>query len=195
MQNLKGLKIGYALTGSFCTFSESFKLIETLINLGCEIFPIVSFNVQSIKNRFILPEETLKFLEGITKNQTIKTIESAESIGPRNVLDLMLVAPCTSNTLGKFSNGINDTPVTMAMKSFLRCQNKPLVIALSSNDALGITLKNIASLINTKNIYFSPMIQDDINKKPNSLIADYSKIIETITNALEGKQFRPIITI
>lgn len=195
MQNLKGLKIGYALTGSFCTFAESFKLIKELIKLNCEIFPIISFNVQNIKNRFILPNETIKFLEEVTKNQIIKTIESAESIGPKNFLDLMLVAPCTSNTLGKFSNGINDTPVTMAMKSFLRCQNKPLVIALSSNDALGLTLKNIASLLNTKNIYFSPMIQDDINKKPNSLISNYSKIIETMSNALEGKQIRPIITI
>ena len=177
MQNLKGLKIGYALTGSFCTFSESFKLIEKLLELNVEIFPIISFNVQSIKNRFITPEKTLEFLESKTKNPIIKTIEQAESIGPKNFLDLLLVAPCTSNTLGKFANGINDTPVTMAMKSFLRSQNKPLVIALSSNDSLGLTLKNIATLINTKNIYFSPMIQDDICKKPNSLVANYSKII------------------
>lgn len=195
MQNFKGLKIGYALTGSFCTFAESFKLIEKLIELNTEIFPIISFNVQSIKNRFILPEKTLEFLKNKTKNPIIKTIEEAESIGPRNFLDLLLVAPCTSNTLGKFANGINDTPVTMAMKSFLRGQNKPLVIALSSNDSLGLTLKNIATLINTKNIYFSPMIQDDIHKKPNSLVADYSKIINTISHSLNNTQIRPIITI
>ncbi|HJC99973.1 MAG TPA: dipicolinate synthase subunit B [Candidatus Dwaynia gallinarum] len=195
MQNLKGLKIGYALTGSFCTFSESFKLIEKLLELNVEIFPIISFNVQSIKNRFITPEKTLEFLESKTKNPIIKTIEQAESIGPKNFLDLLLVAPCTSNTLGKFANGINDTPVTMAMKSFLRSQNKPLVIALSSNDSLGLTLKNIATLINTKNIYFSPMIQDDICKKPNSLVANYSKIIDTMLNALNNNQIRPIITI
>lgn len=195
MQNLKGLKIGYALTGSFCTFSESFKLIEKLLELNVEIFPIISFNVQSIKNRFITPEKTLEFLESKTKNPIIKTIEQAESIGPKNFLDLLLVAPCTSNTLGKFANGINDTPVTMAMKSFLRSQNKPLVIALSSNDSLGLTLKNIATLINTKNIYFSPMVQDDICKKPNSLIANYSKIIDTMLNALNNNQIRPIITI
>lgn len=195
MQNLKGLKIGYALTGSFCTFSESFKLIERLLELNVEIFPIISFNVQSIKNRFITPEKTLEFLESKTKNPIIKTIEQAESIGPKNFLDLLLVAPCTSNTLGKFANGINDTPVTMAMKSFLRSQNKPLVIALSSNDSLGLTLKNIATLINTKNIYFSPMVQDDICKKPNSLVANYSKIIDTMLNALNNNQIRPIITI
>ncbi len=195
MQNLKGLKIGYALTGSFCTFSESFKLIEKLVELNVEIFPIISFNVQSIKNRFITPEKTLEFLESKTKNPIIKTIEQAESIGPKNFLDLLLVAPCTSNTLGKFANGINDTPVTMAMKSFLRSQNKPLVIALSSNDSLGLTLKNIATLINTKNIYFSPMVQDDICKKPNSLVANYSKIIDTMLNALNNNQIRPIITI
>lgn len=195
MQNLKGLKIGYALTGSFCTFSESFKLIEELLELNVEIFPIISFNVQSIKNRFITPEKTLEFLESKTKNPIIKTIEQAESIGPKNFLDLLLVAPCTSNTLGKFANGINDTPVTMAMKSFLRSQNKPLVIALSSNDSLGLTLKNIATLINTKNIYFSPMVQDDICKKPNSLVANYSKIIDTMLNALNNNQIRPIITI
>ena len=195
MQNLKGLKIGYALTGSFCTFSESFKLIKKLLELNVEIFPIISFNVQSIKNRFITPEKTLEFLESKTKNPIIKTIEQAESIGPKNFLDLLLVAPCTSNTLGKFANGINDTPVTMAMKSFLRSQNKPLVIALSSNDSLGLTLKNIATLINTKNIYFSPMVQDDICKKPNSLVANYSKIIDTMLNALNNNQIRPIITI
>ena len=195
MQNLKGLKIGYALTCSFCTFSESFKLIEKLVELNVEIFPIISFNVQSIKNRFITPEKTLEFLESKTKNPIIKTIEQAESIGPKNFLDLLLVAPCTSNTLGKFANGINDTPVTMAMKSFLRSQNKPLVIALSSNDSLGLTLKNIATLINTKNIYFSPMVQDDICKKPNSLVANYSKIIDTMLNALNNNQIRPIITI
>ena len=195
MQNLKGLKIGYALTGSFCTFSESFKLIEKLVELNVEIFPIISFNVQSIKNRFITPEKTLEFLESKTKNPIIKTIEQAESIGPKNFLDLLLVAPCTSNTLGKFANGINDTPVTMAMKSFLRSQNKPLVIALSSNDSLGLTLKNIATLINTKNIYFSPMVKDDICKKPNSLVANYSKIIDTMLNALNNNQIRPIITI
>lgn len=195
MQNLKGLKIGYALTGSFCTFSESFKLIEKLLELNVEIFPIISFNVQSIKNRFITPEKTLEFLESKTKNPIIKTIEQAESIGPKNFLDLLLVAPCTSNTLGKFANGINDTPVTMAMKSFLRSQNKPLIIALSSNDSLGLTLKNIATLINTKNIYFSPMVQDDICKKPNSLVANYSKIIDTMLDALNNNQIRPIITI
>lgn len=195
MQNLKGLKIGYALTGSFCTFAQSFELIENLIKHDAEIFPIVSSNVQTIPNRFIKPEETMKFLEEKCKNPIIKTIGQAESIGPKNFLDILLVAPCTSNTLGKFSNGINDTPVTMAMKSFLRNQNKPLVIALSSNDALGLTLKNIATLINTKNIFFTPMIQDDISKKPNSLVADYSKIINTIKLALDNKQIRPIVTI
>ncbi len=195
MQNLKGLKIGYALTGSFCTFAQSFELIENLIKHGAEIYPIVSSNVQTIPNRFIKPEETMKFLEEKCKHPIIKTIGQAESIGPKNFLDIMLVAPCTSNTLGKFSNGINDTPVTMAMKSFLRCQNKPLVIALSSNDALGLTLKNIATLINTKNIFFTPMIQDDISKKPNSLVADYSKIIDTMKLALDNTQIRPIVTI
>lgn len=195
MENLKGLKIGYALTGSFCTFTETFKLMEKLIDLEAEIFPIISFNVQTIKNRFIVPEKTIEFLQSKTKNPIIKTIEDAESIGPKNILDILLVAPCTSNTLGKFSNGINDTPVTMAMKSFLRCQNKPLVIALSSNDALGLTLQNISTLINIKNIYFVPMKQDDIIKKPNSLVADYSKIIETIKCALKQTQIRPIVTI
>ena len=195
MQNLKGLKIGYAITGSFCTFSKTFKLIDSLLELNAEIFPIVSFNVQSIKNRFITPEETIETLKSKTNNKILCTIEDAESIGPKNFLDVMLVAPCTSNTLGKFANGINDTPVTMAMKSFLRSQNKPLVIALSSNDSLGLTLKNIATLINTKNIYFCPMIQDDISKKPNSLVADYSKITTTLVDALNNTQTRPIITI
>ena len=195
MKNLDGLKIGYAITGSFCTFKDSFALMEKLIELGAYIYPIVSFNVQKMKNRFAIPEETIEFLKNKTKNTIFKSIEESESIGPKNFLDLFLVAPCTSNTLGKIANGINDTPVTMAVKSFLRGQDKPLVIALSSNDALGITLKNISSLINTKNIYFAPMIQDNIVSKPNSLVADYSKIIDTILLALEGKQIRPIITI
>lgn len=195
MENLKGLKVGYAITGSFCTFEESFSLIDKLIELEADIYPIISFNVQKIKNRFAIPDKTIEFLKSRTTHAILKTIEESESIGPKNFLDIMLVAPCTSNTLGKFANGINDTPVTMAMKSFLRSQNKPLVIALSSNDALGLTLKNISTLINTKNIYFAPMIQDNVINKPNSLVADYSKIIDTMILALEGKQIRPIITI
>lgn len=195
MENLKGIKIGYAITGSFCTFEQSFSLMEKLIELGADIYPIVSFNVQKIKNRFAIPEETMEFLKSKTNHAILKSIEESESIGPKNFLDLLLVAPCTSNTLGKIANGINDTPVTMAIKSFLRGQDKPVVIALSSNDALGLTLKNISSLINIKNIYFSPMIQDNIISKPNSLVADYSKVIDTILLALEGKQIRPIITI
>lgn len=195
MENLKGLKVGYAITGSFCTFEESFSLIDKLIELEADIYPIISFNVQKIKNRFAIPDKTIEFLKSRTNHAILKTIEESESIGPKNFLDIMLVAPCTSNTLGKFANGINDTPVTMAMKSFLRSQNKPLVIALSSNDALGLTLKNISTLINTKNIYFAPMIQDNVINKPNSLVADYSKIIDTMILALEGKQIRPIITI
>ena len=195
MENLRGLKIGYAITGSFCTFNESFALMEKLIELGADIYPIVSFNVQKIKNRFAIPEETMKFLKVKTNHAILKSIEESESIGPKNFLDLLLVAPCTYNTLGKVANGINDTPVTMAIKSFLRGQDKPVVIALSSNDALGLTLKNISSLINTKNIYFSPMIQDNVISKPNSLVTDYSKVIDTILLALKGKQIRPIVTI
>ncbi len=195
MIDFKGLKVGYALTGSFCTFKESFELIDKLVELGCEIYPIISFNVQKIKNRFIVPDKTLEFLKSKTKHPILKSIEESESIGPKNFLDIMVVAPCTSNTLAKFANGINDTPVTMAMKSFLRCQSKPLVLALSSNDALGLTLKNISTLINTKHIYFAPMIQDNVEKKPNSLVADYSKIINTMALALEGKQIRPVITV
>lgn len=195
MEKLKGLKVGYALTGSFCTFEESFSLMEKLIEHGADIYPIVSFNVQKIRNRFAVPDKTIEFLKSKTKHAILKTIEESESIGPKNFLDIMLVAPCTSNTLGKFANGINDTPVTMAMKSFLRSQDKPLVIALSSNDALGLTLKNISTLINTKNIYFAPMTQDNVINKPNSLVADYSKIIDTMLLALEGKQIRPVITV
>lgn len=195
MQFLKGLKVGYALTGSFCTFEQSFKLIKNLIDLGAEIYPIISFNVQNIKNRFMSIDKTIDFLEETTQNKIITTIEDAEPIGPKNFLDVFLVAPCTSNTLGKFANGINDTPVTMAMKSFLRNQNKPLIIALSSNDSLGLTLKNISTLINTKNIYFVPMIQDDIYRKPNSLVADYSKINDTIKLSINNTQIRPIISI
>lgn len=194
MENLKGLKVGYALTGSFCTFKKAFALMEKLVELGADIYPVVSTNVQKLKTRFINPDETMRFLEKLTPNPIIKTIPEAETLGPKNMLDIFLVAPCTSNTLGKLANGVNDTPVTMSVKSFLRCQNKPVVIALSTNDGLGLSLKNIATLINTKNIFFAPMIQDDVNnQKPNSLVADYSKIINTMAYALQGKQLRPLI--
>lgn len=190
--DFEGINIGYALTGSFCTFKDSIDQMKKLISLKANIFPVFSLNSQNINTRFGRAEDFMKEVEEITGNKIIKTIERAEPIGPKNNLDIFLIAPCTGNTLAKMNNGICDTPVLMAAKAHIR-NNKPIVIAISTNDGLGANLENIAGLINKKYIYFVPFGQDDYNKKPKSLVAHFSKIDETIKEALNGKQIQPII--
>lgn len=190
--DLKGLNLGIGICGSFCTFKDVIKEIKNLVELGINVYPVFSFNAQSIDTRFGKAEDIIKTIKDITGNNIITTIEDAEPIGPTNFLDAFLVAPCTGNTMAKLNKGITDTPVLMACKSNLR-NNKPVILALATNDALGANLENIGGLINKKNIYFVPFGQDDYIKKPKSMIANFSSIPEAIEKSLNGEQLQPII--
>ena len=182
--------IGYAFCGSFCTHSESLLILDKLCQ-RFDVIPIFSYNVFKTDTRFGKASELIEKVEKITNKAIIHTIEDAEPLGPKISLDGMIIAPCTGNTLAKLAHGITDTPVTMAAKAHMRC-TRPLVIALASNDALAANLENIALLLNRKNVYFVPVVQDDPERKPNSLVADFSLIEETYGAALIGKQLRPI---
>lgn len=189
---LKGKKVGVALTGSFCTFDKIFVELEKLTKTEAEVYTIFSNASQNISSRFGTPEEFMKRAEEITGRAPILTIEDAEPIGPKSYLDVLVIFPCTGNTIAKLANGITDTPALMAAKAHLR-NNKPLVISISTNDALGMNMKNIGLLLNAKNIYFVPFGQDNPIKKNNSLIAHTDKLIPTLELALEGEQYQPII--
>ncbi|HRL56495.1 MAG TPA: dipicolinate synthase subunit B [Lachnospira sp.] len=174
--------IGIAITGSFCTFDKMTGVIKTLTASGMRVIPIFSENVQHMDTRF----------GKITGEQVIGTIAKAEPIGPKSSLDALVIAPCTGNTIAKLAAGITDTPVLMAAKAHLR-NEKPLVISISTNDALGMNFKNIGTLMNIKNIYFVPFGQDNYEKKHHSMIAHVEKIPDTIEAALQGKQIQPVI--
>lgn len=189
---LEGIKIGLAVTGSFCTFDKIEKEVKTLVDRGADVYPIFSVNVQTTDSRFGDTGEYIDRISAMTGHQPILNLESAEPIGPKGWLDILLIAPCTGNTLAKLANGITDTPVLMAAKAHLR-NSKPLVISISTNDALGINFKNVGELFNIKNIYFVPFGQDDPVKKPNSMIAHTDRIADTLELALEGKQIQPVI--
>lgn len=189
---LAGKNIGIGITGSFCTFDKIIPQIVKLVEQGANVFPILSDNAKSIDSRFGDAKDFMEIIFDITRNKLITTIEDAEPIGPNEMFDILLIAPCTGNTIAKLSNGITDTPVLMAAKSHLRV-NKPVVISISTNDALGINFKNIATLFNTKNIYFVPFGQDNYKTKPNSMIAHIDKIVPALEMALEGKQLQPVI--
>ena len=184
--------IGYGITGSFCTFAKARKEIQKLKDMGANIIPIFSFNAQNCNTRFGNATEYVDGICAIAENAGIKTIPEAEPIGPNNFLDIMVIAPCTGNTAAKLCNGITDTPVLMAAKAHMR-NGKPLVIAISTNDALGIGFQNIGKLMNMKNIYFVPFGQDNYKSKPNSMIAQMELIPDTIEMALKGKQIQPVI--
>lgn len=192
IMSLSDLNIGFALTGSFCTYEKVFAQIKQLVDTGATLTTIFSYNAQNIDSRFGKAKDFLNQAAELTNKPPITTIEDAEPLGPKNMLDVLVVAPCTGNTLSKLANGITDTPVLMAMKGHLR-NNKPLILAVATNDALSMSLKNIGLLMNTKNIYFVPFSQDDCMKKPNSMIAHMNLISETILAALEGKQLQPIL--
>ena len=190
--SLSGKKIGIAFTGSFCTYARIFEALEALQKEGAVIQTIFSDSAQSIDSRFGTAESFLKRAEEITGIPPILTIKDAEPIGPKSLLDLLVIFPCTGNTLAKLANGITDTPVLMAAKAHLR-NNKPLLLSLSTNDALGMNMKNIGLLLNTKNIYFVPFGQDDPEKKPNSMTAHTDLLIPALEAALENRQLQPVI--
>lgn len=182
--------IGFALCGSFCTHEESLKVLKRL-RKKYEILPVMSETVYYTDTRFGKAADLIATVEKISARSAVHTVEDAEPLGPKIPLESLLICPCTGNTLAKIAHGVTDTPVTMAAKAHLRSE-RPLVIALASNDAMGANLQNIASLLNRKNVYFVPMVQDDIEKKPNSLVADFSKVEETLALAASGKQIRPL---
>lgn len=191
---LNNMKIGLGITGSFCNFKYVKEVIDELKGQNVEkIIPIISNNVATLDTRFYKADDFRKMLEENTKQEIIDSIVKAEPIGPKNMVDVILICPCTGNTLAKLANGITDTPVTMAVKSHIR-NNKPVVVGVSTNDGLGVTLKNIGELINTKNFYFVPFRQDDVVSKPKSLVLDYNMVIETVKYALDGKQVQPILS-
>mgnify|MGYP002625628609 CR=1 FL=1 len=183
--------IGFAMCGSFCTFSKAISQIEKLMSLGYNVIPIMSENAFSTDTRFGSAAEFVNKIESITGNKIISSICEAEPIGPKKMCDLIVIAPCTGNTLAKLSAGITDTSVTMAVKSHLRIC-RPVLVCVSTNDALGASAQNIGRLLNTKYFYFVPMSQDDCVNKPKSLSGDFNMIIKCADEALNGKQVQPI---
>ncbi len=184
--------IGFAICGSFCTFKTVFEEIKNLKKLGYKIVPIMSENSYSLDTRFGDAAHWREQFREITGNAIIHTIPQAEPIGPKKLLDALVIAPCTGNTLAKLSSGVTDTCVTLAAKAHLR-NGRPVIIAPSTNDALSNAGKNIGSLLNYKNIYFVPFGQDSCKGKPTSMVADFSLIPEALECALNGEQLQPII--
>ncbi len=182
--------IGYAFCGSFCTHSASLSVLESLAQ-KYEIQPILSPASATTNTRFGTAEELIKKVTAITGREPILTVRDAEPLGPKNPLEALVIAPCTGNTLAKLANAITDTSVTMAAKAHLRNGGR-LLLALASNDALGANLSNIGSLIVRKNVYFVPMVQDDVVKKPHSLVADFRLLPDALSAALDGRQLRPL---
>ena len=187
--DLSNRNIGYGITGSFCTFAKTRKEIQRLTEMGAHVIPIFSYQTQNCDTRFGTAKEFMEEVCDITGNPGIRTLQEAEPIGPKGYLDVMVIAPCTGNSAAKLANAITDTPVLMAAKAHMR-NGKPLVIAISTNDALGASFKNIGMLMNTKHIYFVPFAQDNYEKKPNSMVAKMELLPETIVAALAGQQLQ-----
>lgn len=183
--------LGYAFCGSFCTHAAAMRELRKLIDSGYEIQPIVSETVWNTDTRFGKAVALREELESVCGRQVIHSVVEAEPLGPAMPMDALMIAPCTGNTLAKIANGITDTAVCMAAKAHLR-SDRPLVITLASNDALSANLKNIATLLSRKHVYFVPMNQDDPEKKPHSLVADFSLLMPTLHAAFEGRQFRKL---
>ncbi|MGE5328372.1 MAG: dipicolinate synthase subunit B [Deltaproteobacteria bacterium] len=189
---LQNIKVGFALTGSFCTFAKIIPEIQKLVEEGAEVFPIMSEASYNIDTRFGKAEDFINKIEDITEKKIISTITEAEPIGPESSLDVIVIAPCTGNTLAKLANGITDTTVLMAVKAHLR-NNKPVVIGVSTNDGLGANAKNLGLLLNTKNIFFIPFSQDNPLVKQNSIVAKMELVVDTILETLKGKQIQPLL--
>ena len=189
---LSECRIGFGITGSFCTFDKILSQIEFLKNKGADITPVFSFNTQNMDTRFFDSKVFLNKVKNITGKDGFCTIQDSEKIGPGKLFDIMIIAPCTGNTIAKLANGITDTPVLMAAKAHLR-NERPLVIFVSTNDGLSMNFQNIGRLMNIKNIYFVPFGQDDCINKTNSLVAHLDKIENTLELALKGKQIQPIL--
>ncbi|MCL2434387.1 MAG: dipicolinate synthase subunit B [Clostridia bacterium] len=190
--NLAGKNVGWALCGSFCTLGAALEQMKTFKEAGADVFPIVSHNVYATDTRFFTRDDLLAQVVSITERPVIHTIVDAEPIGPKKLLDLLVIAPCTGNTLAKLVNGITDTPVLMAAKAQLRCC-RPVVLALCSNDALGLSARNLGAAAALRNVYLAPYYQDDPHQKPNSLIARMDLLGEACQKALDGEQLQPVV--
>jgi dipicolinate synthase subunit B len=190
--SLKGKRIGFGLTGSHCTYDAVIPEIEKLVNEGAEVLPIVTYTVKTTNTRFGEGEEWVKKLEEITGNEVIDTIVKAEPLGPKIPLDCMVIAPLTGNSMSKLANAMTDSPVLMAAKATMR-NHRPVVLGISTNDALGLNGVNLMRLMAAKNIYFIPFGQDAPHTKPNSMVAKMSLLRDTVLAALEGRQLQPVI--
>jgi len=190
--SLKGRRIGFGLTGSHCTYDVVVPEIQKLVDAGAEILPVVSFTVKSTNTRFGEGAEWIAKIEEITGNKVIDSIVAAEPLGPKIPLDCMVIAPFTGNSMSKFANAMTDSPVLMAAKATLR-NLRPVVLGISTNDALGLNGVNLMRLMATKNIYFIPFGQDAPSKKPNSMVARMEMLQDTVIAAMEGKQLQPVI--
>jgi len=190
--NWQGKTVGFALTGSHCTFDEVMPQIQRFVDAGAQVVPIVSYTILTTDTRFGTSEHWQQQLKDITGNDIIASIVDAEPLGPSKRLDVLVIAPCTGNTTSKLANAMTESPVLMAAKAQMRNQ-RPLVLAISTNDGLGLNAMNISKLLITKNIYFVPFGQDAPTAKPNSLVARMDLIMETCAAALEGKQLQPMV--
>ncbi|MEJ8546431.1 dipicolinate synthase subunit B [Brevibacillus borstelensis] len=192
MSKLQGTTIGFGLSGSHCTFEETMPQIKRLVDAGARVIPIVTATLLTTDTRFGTSESWQKQLVDITGEKLITTIPEAEPLGPSKLLDVMVIAPCTGNTTSRLANAITDSPVLMAAKATMR-NLRPVVVAISTNDGLGLNAANIAKLLAAKNIYFVPFGQDAPDKKPTSLVARMELILETCEAALEGRQLQPLL--
>ncbi|KYD00059.1 dipicolinate synthase subunit B [Heyndrickxia sporothermodurans] len=190
--SLEGKRIGFGLTGSHCTYDAVFPEIEKLVEVGAEVVPIVTFTVKNTETRFGKGEDWIEKIESVTGRKVIDSIVEAEPLGPKYPLDCMVISPLTGNSMSKLANALTDSPVLMAAKATIRNQ-KPVVLGISTNDALGLNGVNLMRLMATKHIYFIPYGQDDPIKKPNSMVARMSSLQDTVKAALEGRQLQPVI--
>ena len=184
--------IGYAFCGSFCTLKRSFAVFREMAESGEELLPIVSENVWSTDTRFQTAKDFRESLTAVSGREVVHTIVDAEPLGPRIALDMLIISPCTGNTLSKIANGIVDTPVAMAVKSTLR-NHRPVLLAVSTNDGLGIGARNLGALMAMRGIYFVPFGQDDPIKKPQSLVAHFDRLVDAARAALNGEQLQPLL--
>ena len=183
--------ICYAFCGSFCNFERSFAELSKLVEAGHEIIPVCSYHFAATDTRFGRAQANLARIEALCGKSVIASIEQAEPIGPKMHPDVMVISPCTGNTLAKLACGISDTPVTLAAKAHLR-NRRPLLLALASNDALSANFKNLATLYEKKNVFFVPLCQDDVLKKPSSLVCEFTMLGQSIEEAVQGRQKLPL---
>lgn len=189
---LENIKIVFALTGSYCVFDKVFPQIQKLVDEGAQIYPVVSYAVAVTDSRFGRAEDFLVQLEHITGHKVIQTMGEAEPLGVVDPIDLVILSPCTGNSLSKLASGATDSPPLMVAKGLFR-NHKPVVIGVATNDGLGISAKNIGVLLATKNVYFIPFGQDNYMNKPDSLVAKFDLTIPTVLEALKGKQIQPVL--